>query len=89
MIKMHNVDGEIVFTERPGHATELSQLYSQKGYRYIISVSGDGTMNEVARSLVNNKDVIIGIIPAGTGNDFNQITGFPNRFTEKDWNIFL
>jgi YegS/Rv2252/BmrU family lipid kinase len=89
MIKMHNVDGEIVFTERPGHATELSQLYSQKGYRYIISVSGDGTMNEVARSLVNNKDVIIGIIPAGTGNDFNQITGFPNRFTEKDWNIFF
>jgi YegS/Rv2252/BmrU family lipid kinase len=38
---------------------------------------------------VNNKDVVVGIIPAGTGNDFIQILGFPGRFGEKEWEIFF
>lgn len=33
--------------------------------------------------------VTIGIIPAGTGNDFIQILGFPNRFGDSDWNTFF
>ena len=89
MIASHGIDGEITFTERIGHATELSKSYYEKGYRYIISVSGDGTLNEMARPLINKKDVVIGIIPAGTGNDFIQILGFPGRFGEKDWDIFF
>src|SRR5674536_126536 len=70
MIKKHDVDAEIVFTERSGHATELSELYLKRGFRYIIAVGGDGTFNEMSRSLISRKDVTIGIIPAGTGNDF-------------------
>jgi len=88
-IAINGIDGEIVLTERIGHATELSEFYYEKGYRYIISVSGDGTFNEMARSLINKKDVVIGIIPAGTGNDFIQILGFPGRFGEKEWEIFF
>jgi YegS/Rv2252/BmrU family lipid kinase len=88
-LKEYSIDGEIVFTERPGHAVELSENCYNNGIRNIISVSGDGTINEVARPLINKKDVVIGIIPAGTGNDFIQILGFPNRFGEKDWEIFF
>jgi diacylglycerol kinase (ATP) len=89
MIKKHNIDAELVYTERYGHATQLSSKYLKKGFRYIIGVGGDGTINEIARPLVNNKDVTIGIIPAGTGNDFIQILGFPNRFGETDWDTFF
>jgi diacylglycerol kinase (ATP) len=89
MLKKHSVDAEIVFTERSGHAAELSEKYYTEGFRYIIGVGGDGTLNEIARPLVNKKDVTIGIIPAGTGNDFIQILGFPNRFTDNDWDIFF
>ena len=89
MIKKHNVDAELVFTERSGHAAELSELYFNKGFRYVIGVGGDGTLNEIARPLINKKEVTIGIIPAGTGNDFIQILGFPNRFTYNDWDIFF
>ncbi|MCU0454876.1 MAG: diacylglycerol kinase family lipid kinase [Bacteroidales bacterium] len=88
-IARHGIDGQIVFTERIGHATELSKSFLEKGYKYFISVSGDGTLNEMARPLVNNKDVVVGIIPAGTGNDFIQILGFPGRFGEKEWEIFF
>lgn len=89
MIKKHNVDAEITFTERYGHATELSEAYLDKGFSYIIGVGGDGTLNEIARPLINKKNVTIGIIPAGTGNDFIQILGFPNRFGDNEWDIFF
>lgn len=89
MIKKHSVDGEIALTERPGHATDLSSKFYEKGYGHIIGVGGDGTVNEIARPLAGKKDVTIGIVPAGTGNDFIQILGFPGRFTEKEWDIFF
>jgi YegS/Rv2252/BmrU family lipid kinase len=89
MIKKHNINGELIFTERSGHATELSAKYFEKGFSYIIGVGGDGTLNEIARPLVNKKDVTIGIIPAGTGNDFIQILGFPGRFEDNDWDTFF
>jgi diacylglycerol kinase (ATP) len=89
MIRKHNIDAELVFTERSGHATELSARYLEKGFNYIIGVGGDGTLNEVSRPLINEKNIIIGIIPAGTGNDFIQILGFPSRFKEKDWDTFF
>ncbi|MCX6261465.1 MAG: YegS/Rv2252/BmrU family lipid kinase [Bacteroidia bacterium] len=88
-LNKYDIDGEILLTERSGHAVELSKSCYEKGYRYIIGVGGDGTVNEIARPLVNKLDVVIGVIPAGTGNDFIQITGFPGRFSEKDWEILF
>ncbi len=85
----YNIDGEVVLTERPGHATEISKTSAEKGVKYIIAVGGDGTFNEVARPLINNMEVVAGAIPAGSGNDFIQIPGFPNRFTDHEWEIFF
>jgi YegS/Rv2252/BmrU family lipid kinase len=85
----YGIDGEIVQTERSGHAAELSRQYLDMGYRFIVGVGGDGTANEVARSLINRKDVVFGVIPAGTGNDFVQITGFHDRMTDSDWEVFF
>jgi YegS/Rv2252/BmrU family lipid kinase len=88
-IKEYNIDAEIVFTEKHGHASLLSGTFLEKGFGYIIGVGGDGTLNEIARPLINRQKVTAGIIPAGTGNDFIQILGFPNRFGEKEWEIFF
>jgi len=44
----------------------------------------NGTFNEMSRSLIDKKDVTVGIIPAGTGNDFVQILGFPNRLETRN-----
>ncbi|HUX94797.1 MAG TPA: diacylglycerol kinase family protein [Bacteroidales bacterium] len=83
------IDAEIIFTEKPGHATELSEAYYNKGVNYIIGVGGDGTLNEIARPLINKKNITLGVIPAGTGNDFIQILGFPNRFDNDAWESFF
>lgn len=83
------VKAEIVLTEKYGHATILAAEYLEKGFTHIIAVGGDGTMNEVAAPLINKKGITTGLIPAGTGNDFNQILGFPDRFSDEHWNIFF
>jgi diacylglycerol kinase (ATP) len=89
MIKKHGIEADLVLTEKIGHATELADTYAEKGFRFIIGVGGDGTINEISRPLINNKNITIGIVPAGTGNDFIQILGFPNRFGDKEWDIFF
>ncbi|MBT3421602.1 MAG: hypothetical protein HN431_02240, partial [Bacteroidetes bacterium] len=85
----YNIPAEYVTTERKGHAGELSKKYADLGYKYIIAVGGDGTVNEVFTPIINRKDIISGAIPAGTGNDFIQLLGFPNRFTEENWKTFF
>ena len=85
MTALHNLDADIALTLRKGHATELAEQYAARGYNCIIGVGGDGTMNEIAAPLVNRKDIVVGLIAGGTGNDFIQVTGFPDRFGEEDW----
>ncbi len=88
-IATRSFDAEIVLTNRHWHATELSKKYLELGCTPIIAVGGDGTMNEVSRPLINQKHVTTGLVPAGTGNDFIQILGFPDRFNEDLRDIFF
>ena len=89
MLVKYSIDASIVFTEKVGHAAQLAKQFAANGSKYIIGVGGDGTFNEIASSLLHNKNVTIGIVPAGTGNDFIQILGFPNRFEEEHWKILF
>lgn len=84
-----SMDADIVITQKHDHAIELSRQSLKKGCSHIIAVGGDGTMNEVARPLIAQDNVTTGLIPAGTGNDFNQILGFPDRFEAKHWDTFF
>lgn len=54
-------------TEYAGHATLLSEEYAAKDYDAIVAIGGDGTVNEVARSLIHKKTAL-GVIPCGSGN---------------------
>lgn len=58
---------EISFTEYPGHASELTKQALDKGVKCVIAVGGDGTVNEIARSMIHS-DALLGIIPKGSGN---------------------
>ena len=57
----------ITFTEYAGHATELAYQYARMGFDAVVAVGGDGTVNEVARSLTHSQTAL-GIIPSGSGN---------------------
>ena len=60
-------DDEIMLTEYAGHAAEIAKDCASKGVDIVVAVGGDGTVNEVARSLVHTPTAL-GIIPCGSGN---------------------
>ena len=88
-IIIQQIDAEIVLTEYKGHATKVASDFAEKGFSHIIAVGGDGTLNEVIQGIVDKENITLGIIAAGTGNDFIQILGFEGEFTENDWNTFF
>ncbi len=73
-IVQHKLDGTLVSTERPRHATELAQQAVAEGCQLVVAIGGDGTMNEVATGLVGTT-AIFGLIPCGSGNGLGRHLG--------------
>jgi YegS/Rv2252/BmrU family lipid kinase len=72
-------------TESPGHAVELAKSAAERGYELVVSVGGDGTINEVVNGLYNSggiKDITLGIISTGTGADYVRSCGFKHSLQE-------
>jgi diacylglycerol kinase (ATP) len=70
-------------TEAPGHAIELAKNAVKKGYRVVVPVGGDGTINEVVNGIYSSgsiKDVSMAIIGTGTGGDYIRTIGVPRDF---------
>jgi diacylglycerol kinase (ATP) len=77
-IAAQGIDASIVFTERPGHATELAQAALGDGCQRIVALGGDGTMNEVAQALVD-APAALALVPCGSGNGLALHLGLPLR----------
>jgi diacylglycerol kinase (ATP) len=68
------------YTEGAGHAIEIARNAASDGYRYLVAVGGDGTVNEVANGILNTgnaAEVSLGVVSTGTGSDFARSTGIP------------
>lgn len=78
-ITRRNLTCSFVHTDRPGHATELARSAADTSEcTGVIAIGGDGTAYEVACGLMNS-GVPMGIIPAGTGNDFIKTVSIPKK----------
>lgn len=64
----------IANTEYRGHAKVLAKEFSEKSYDYIVSVGGDGTLNEVVNGMINSQ-AILGIVATGSGNGLARHLG--------------
>ena len=70
------LEHKLVMTEKTGHAAELAREACDSGAETILAIGGDGTSLEVARGMIGRESAL-GIIPAGTGNDFVKTLGVP------------
>lgn len=76
---VHNMDKskfdfDLVFTDYSGHAQEIALKAAQDKMDAVVSVGGDGTVNEIASSLLYT-NTALGIIPGGSGNGLSTHLG--------------
>ena len=80
-----NFKFESVFTKGIGDATLIAREEIEAGFRKIIVIGGDGTLNEVVNGIftqksVPSREIFLGIIPIGTGNDWARMYGIPSDY---------
>lgn len=83
LLKKIGLKFEQDITEAPGHAIELAKAAVGKGYKLVVSVGGDGTINEIVNGLYSTgmiKDMELGIIGTGTGSDYIRTIGISKYY---------
>jgi YegS/Rv2252/BmrU family lipid kinase len=73
------------FTAYRSHAVTITESYIRQGFRKIIVVGGDGTMNEVVNGIflqevVPTTDIMVGMIMVGTGNDWGKMYNLKEKY---------
>jgi YegS/Rv2252/BmrU family lipid kinase len=76
-----------VFTEKKYHAVELTVKAINDGFRKIVAIGGDGTVNEIVNGIFIQKktppaDISLAVIAVGTGNDWVRMLGIPKTYQE-------
>ncbi len=87
IIAASQIEYQILYSTHPGHLTELAKIGIQNGYKTIVVAGGDGSVNEVFKSLVGT-DVKFGILPLGSGNGLARHLGIPLNL-EKSLDLIL
>lgn len=68
----------ILHTEAKGDATRFAKKAGQEGFDLVVTLGGDGTVNETVNGLAEfEKSPILGIIPMGTVNDLARSLDIP------------
>lgn len=77
-----NFPGQIIDSHEEKSTTIQTVKRLSENHDIIIAVGGDGTIADVIQGLIaseNRKNVVLGIIPLGSGNAFRQSLGIPKN----------
>jgi YegS/Rv2252/BmrU family lipid kinase len=69
---------QIHLSNYPGHAIALAREAAAPGGETVVAVGGDGTVSEVVTGIIGT-NATLGIIPAGTGNDYCRCLHLPAK----------
>jgi YegS/Rv2252/BmrU family lipid kinase len=84
------------YSDHSRHIEVLAETAIDRGFKNLITVGGDGTLNETVNGIMNAfkkglsnsidsydwdaiKEIKVGLIPAGTGNDFSKTIKLTNN----------
>jgi diacylglycerol kinase family enzyme len=83
------VDLTVAYTRRRGHAATLSREATTDGVDVVVSLGGDGTVNEVVNGIMGARPVstadqrpALAVVPGGSTNVFARAVGMPNDWAE-------
>ncbi len=69
-----NIYYQIAIWENKDHFDEITTLLQTQGYTDAVAVGGDGTVNQVAKSILGT-NIALGIVPIGSGNGLARTLG--------------
>ena len=77
ILENRSIEYKAFQTKYAGHATDLARKISSlpEDRIYLITVGGDGTLNEVINGITDFSRIVLGILPIGSGNDFARGMG--------------
>ena len=78
VFRSHEIEWEVGLTHKYGDARRLAQQAAEAGYDLVAGYGGDGTQHEIANALIG-RNVLMGVLPGGTGNGFCHELGLPNK----------
>ncbi|MET1013448.1 MAG: diacylglycerol kinase family protein [Paenisporosarcina sp.] len=79
---------EFFMTKAPKDATAIAKTVSRSNNKQlIIAFGGDGTVHEVIEGLMDSEPTIIGVVGAGSGNDFGR--GYVSFRTPSEINAYV
>jgi diacylglycerol kinase (ATP) len=78
-------DVEVKLTYEKGSAITIAKQGIEAGFRKILVIGGDGTMNEVVngvmlQQVVPPAEIMLGMFSLGTGNDFIRTLNIPKDY---------
>jgi diacylglycerol kinase family enzyme len=80
------VDLTVEFTHRRGHASDLAHQAVTDRMDVVVTLGGDGTVNEVVNGMLRDgrarKIPALAVVPGGSTNVFARALGLPRDWTE-------
>ncbi|HLO15955.1 MAG TPA: diacylglycerol kinase family protein [Anaerolineales bacterium] len=75
-LQQNGIEVDVALAKPKEEATPLAKQAVKDGYKIVIAMGGDGTLEAVLRGMVGSK-VRLGIIPVGTANNMARSLGIP------------
>lgn len=80
ILEQEQVEYRVYFTAYRYHATKLSKEITSGGEKLtLVTVGGDGTVNEVIDGIQDFDKVTFAYIPTGSSNDFARSLKLPSN----------
>ncbi len=80
-LQQNGIKVDVALAKPKKEATPLAQQAVKDGYKMVIAMGGDGTLEAVQRGMVGSK-AHLGIIPTGTQNNVAKSLGIPQTIEE-------
>ena len=87
VFREHGVDWDVSVTHKYGDASEQARAAIADGVDLVAGYGGDGTQHEIANAVVRaarhgGRQVMMGVLPGGTGNGFARELGVPGKLRD-------
>lgn len=76
-----NMYYQVVIWKNKEHFEEITSILKTQGYTDAVAVGGDGTVNQVAKAILNT-NIALGIVPTGSGNGLARSLGLSMQIEE-------